>query len=389
MTKRDNIAATLAFASAITAAGSAYAEDVSQEEVDALRARIEALESARNGPSGDLGDFQLGNTKFDLYGYVKADFFYDFEFDQGDTQFVNVIGEPSAATSGTFGATARQTRIGLLTETPTDIGDVVGQIELDLFGGSSAAGELRIRHANVRIGDAWIIGQYWTNFMPIGQYPTSVEFNGPVGITFARVPQVRYSGKVGQNLDYSFSIEENVSGSNSRDPVFTAATQYSTDLYSARIAGLWGTARTGTGNGNSEVDQYGVTVSGSVRPWANGLFQATYVNGQALGPWMIGVGDAIVNGEANDVYGFTVEYRHDLTDKLNVGVAYGREDYDLATSTGTLAFTELETVHVNAFYKATDKLTLSAEYAYGERNDASSGDTFDGNRVQFAAQLDF
>ncbi|WP_254449165.1 hypothetical protein [Ruegeria sp. HKCCA5491] len=72
-----------------------------------------------------------------------------------------------------------------------------------------------------------------------------------------------------------------------------------------------------------------------------------------------------------------------------MGIAYGYEDYDLATSTGTLAFTELETIHVNAFYQATDNLTLSAEYIFGERNDAPTGRTFDANRVQVAAQLNF
>ena len=30
-----------------------------------------------------------------------------------------------------------------------------------------------------------------------------------------------------------------------------------------------------------------------------------------------------------------------------------------------------------------------AEYIHGERNDTISGDTFDGNRIQFAAQLNF
>ena len=366
----------------------AYAQDAqTQAELDALRARIEALESV--GPGSTPGEFKIGNTTLDVYGYVKADFFYDFDFDQGDTAFVNVVGEPANETSGTFGATVRQSRIGLLTSTPSAIGDIGGQLELDLFAGGGAA-ELRLRHANIRIGEQWLIGQFWTNFQPLDTYPVSVEFNGPVGIAFARVPQVRYTNSFSSNTQFSLSIEENVSGSDSDDPVLTAAAEYNDGRFIARGALLYGKAE----GGGTEVDQTGLTLSGSARLWEGGLFQVNYVTGEALGPWLIGLGDPVVGGEANDVDGFTVELRQQLGDKWNVGIAYGYEDYDLPTNsfsdgTGDLNFTELETIHVNAFYQATENLTLSAEYIYGERNDATSGRDFDASRIQVAAQLNF
>ncbi len=376
--------ASLLAASALSVTGmQALAQDAqTQAELDALRARVEALESSN--PGSGTGDLQIGNTTLDVYGYVKADFFYDFEYDQGDTAFVNVIGEPSAETNGTFGATVRQSRIGLRTSTPSGIGDIQGQIEVDAFGSDGTA-EFRIRHANIRIGEQWLIGQYWTNFQPLDTYPTSVEFNGPVGIAFARVPQVRYTNNIGSNTTFAVSVEENVGGSDSDDPVLTGSVEYNDGKYIARASALYGKAQ----SGDVEVDQTGFSLSGSIRPWEGGLFQVNYVNGEALGPYLIGLGDAVVGGQANDVDGYTIEFRQDLSSKWNVGIAYGKEDYDLPTSTGTLSFTELETIHVNAFYKATDNLTLSAEYIYGERNDTISGDTFDGNRVQLAAQLNF
>lgn len=366
----------------VTAVQATAQDAQTQAELDALRARVEALEAAN--PGSGTGDLKIGSTTLDVYGYIKADFFYDFEYDQGDTAFVNVIGEPSAETDGTFGATVRQSRIGLRTNTPSALGDIGGQLELDLFASNGTA-ELRLRHANITIGDAWLIGQYWTNFMPLDSYPTTVEFNGPVGIPFARVPQVRYTNSFADNTTFAVSVEENVGGSNSNDPVLTGSVEYNDGTYLARASALYGKAQSGT----VEVDQTGFTLSGSVRPWSGGLFQVNYVNGEALGPYMIGLGDPIVNGQANDVDGYTVELRQDITPKWNVGIAYGREDYDLPTSTGTLSFTELETIHVNAFYKATDSLTLSAEYIYGERNDVNTGRTFDGNRIQLAAQLNF
>ncbi|MEX0316825.1 MAG: DcaP family trimeric outer membrane transporter [Ruegeria sp.] len=373
---------SLAILASTLASAPLWAQDAqTQAELDALRARVEALEAGGARPSGDLTNFQIGQTNIDIYGYVKADFFYDFDFNQGDTAFVNNIGEPANATDGNFGATLRQSRLGFRTTTQTDIGELRGQLELDLFASGGAA-ELRLRHANIGIGEHWIIGQDWTNFMPLAQYPTTVEFNGPVGIAFARVPQIRYTNTFGQTT-FSASIEENTADSD--DPVFTAALSYDTDRYSARVAGLIGTVN----SGETDVDQTGITLSGSIRPWQGGLFQATYVTGEALGPLLIGLGDAAVGGVANDVDGYTLEFRQDIGDKWNVGIAYGREEYDLPTSTGTLSFTELETIHVNAFYNVTDNLTLSAEYIRGERNDATTGATFDGDRIQAAIQLNF
>ncbi|KUJ79423.1 DcaP family trimeric outer membrane transporter [Ruegeria profundi] len=382
--KRRNTKAILLTATVLSATSTlAFAEDAqTQAELEALRARVEALEA--NSAGSGTGDLRVGSTSLDVYGYVKADFFYDFDFDQGDTAFVNVIGEPTAATNGKFGATVRQSRVGLRTLTPSDIGDIGGQLEVDLFGSSGTA-EFRIRHANITIGDHWLIGQTWTNFMALDSYPRTVEFNGPVGVLFARTPQVRYTGKLGAHTTFTASVEENVGSSNSDDPVLTAAVEFKNDKYSARAAALYSKAK----SGNTEVDQTGFTVGATAKLWKGGLFTANYTDGEAIGPYLIGGGDAIVGGRANDADGYSLELRQDIGEKLNIGIAYGSEDYDLASSTGTLAFTELETIHVNAFYKATDNLTLSAEYFYGERNDAPTGRDFDGDRIQLAAQLNF
>ncbi|CUH45791.1 hypothetical protein [Ruegeria atlantica] len=196
---------------------------------------------------------------------------------------------------------------------------------------------------------------------------------------------MRYTNTLSPDTTFAVAIEENVGGSDSNDPVLTGSIEYNSGTYLARASALYGKAQSGA----VEVDQTGYTLSAGIRPWQGGLFQVNYVDGEALGPYLIPAGDAIVNGQANDVDRFTVEFRQELSPKWNVGIAYGQENYDLPTSTGTLSFTEVETIHVNAFYKATDNLTLSAEYFYGERNDAPTGRTFDSNRIQLAAQLNF
>ncbi len=322
-----------------------------------------------------LGTTTLSAQEIDIYGYVKLDLNYDLDFIQGDTTNPRAIGVEDNATDGSFDTNVRQSRLGFR----TDINGVQGQLEFDLFGSNGTA-ELRLRHANLRYGD-WLFGQFWTNFMPLGQYPTTVDFNGPVGITFARVPQVRYTYDSGP-LQFSASIEENFATSD--DPLLTAAAQYSTDLYTVRAAVLAGT----TTDGTDEVDQFAYTLSGNASLWEGGRISATFVDGEGIGGLLIGGGNNIVGGEANEVQGYTFEIRQALTPQLDVGIAYGNESYDLATAFGDTDFTDLESLHVNASYDVTDSMTVSAEYARVIRTD-SSGTDFEGDRIQAAVQFNF
>ena len=268
-------------------------------------------------------------------------------------------------------------RFGIRSSTSTDFGDIRTQLEFDLFSGSdtTTSPQLRLRHANIRIGDNWLLGQFWSNFMPLIHYPTTADFNGPVGITFARVPQIRYTFSSG-GFTFSGALEEASNGSS--DPVVTAAALYEAENWSARIAGLTGTiddADTG-----EEFDTNGITISGAITPWAGGRFGATYTNGEGLGNLLIGGGDQVVGGIENDADGFTLEFRQEITEKLSVGIVYGNESYDLPTNTGTIDFTDLETVHLNAFYEPVDNLILAVEYIYIER-ESSTGVTEDANRI--------
>lgn len=160
------------------------------------------------------------NTALTFYGFVRVESFYDFDFEQGDLSLISEL-DSLTPTDGTFDTSVRVSRLGFRLASETDIGTVNGQLEYDLFG-SEGTSELRLRHANISLNN-WLIGQTWTNFMPLAHYPTSVDFNGPVGVAFARVTQLRYTGNAG-DLQYSFSLEQSPGASN--DPVATAAAVY-------------------------------------------------------------------------------------------------------------------------------------------------------------------
>ena len=385
--QRNEIAALEARVSELEARQTAQEDDAAKirGSVDAFLRfyGVEPLPDLNQIPGreglGRLSFSVADTTTITLYGFVRAEAFYDSDFQQGDFSRTSRIGEPAFATDGAFDTSVRVSRFGIRSRSETDFGSIGTQLEFDLFGSGgddTGSPNLRLRHANITINDRWTLGQFWTNFMPLVHYPRTADFNGPVGITFARQPQLRYTHDTGGGIIVSASIEE--SNGTSDDTVFTAAAQYEADTWSARIAGLSGQANSDVGGGSESIN--GLTISGQVKPWNGGTITGTYTTGAGLGGYLIGGGDEVVGGAANDVDAFTIEIRQQVGPKWNVGIAFGNEDYDLPTSTDTLDFSELETIHLNAFYQPTDNLTIGLEYIHGERT-TSSGASFDASRI--------
>ena len=302
----------------------------------------------------------VGDTEITIYGFARAEAFYDFDFQQGDLTRAGRVGDPDFATDGAFDTSVRVSRFGIRSSTPSGIGNIGTQLEFDLFGSGgddSTSPNLRLRHANVTIGDNWLIGQFWTNFMPLVHYPRTADFNGPVGIAFARVPQIRYSNSVG-NLQWSVSIEESTSSSD--DPTLTAAAFFQGNNWSARIAGLVGTTDEDPAvtNGDTE-DTNAVVLSAGFQPWEGGSLNGTYQTGDGANSILVGNVATDFDAGAGDTVesdSFTLEFRQQISDSLNVGIAYGEIDYDDA------AFNDVESIHVNAFYSPIERLTIGLEY---------------------------
>jgi len=139
-----------------------------------------------------------GETKVDIYGFVMMDAGYN---DQGiDPNWFDVQRPTKLAPIkdgwGKDGSTffsARQTRFGVKTTTPTQMGDLFTQFEWEMFGVGVDAGQttIRLRHAYGQLGK-WGAGQYWSPFMDIDVFPNSLEYWGPNGMAFFRNVQLRY-----------------------------------------------------------------------------------------------------------------------------------------------------------------------------------------------------
>lgn len=151
------------------------------------------------GPSAPESPEKGQSTTLELYGLVMTDTGVSFG-DISDPDWFDVLRPTKLpSTEGEFGEgpraffSVRQTRAGLKVSTPTQLGDLKGHFEWELFGVGVDAGQttFRLRHAYASLGQ-FGAGQTWSPFMDIDVFPNSVEYWGPNGMVFFRNVQLRW-----------------------------------------------------------------------------------------------------------------------------------------------------------------------------------------------------
>lgn len=331
-----------------------------------------ALADDTNPLSLDLG----GGSSLTFYGYVKASFIKDFDYDLGDTTGgLKNIGLPTGPVAGeSTRAHLNETRLGVDLRN----GDFLIKYEGDFFGTNSIS--FRTRHAIV----AWnglMVGQYWTNFMSVENLGKTVDFTGPAGVPFARLPQVRYTHEAG-DWTLSASVEEDKS--NDSDVHFTTAARKGFDGAMLRMAGIY----RDTNVGGSDLTGWGLSLGGWVDAWDGGRLTGIVTTGEGISDILnFGLdGNALtVGGDAVGVNAVSLGVHQKVGDKLTLAATTGLTNLDLATGTDTK---KLTTYHLSAFYDLSDKVQFSAEYFHGIRKQGN-GATFDADRVMMAAKFTF
>ena len=348
-----------------------------EEQLAELRARVNDLE-----PDETKGFRITPNTRMKIYGYVKADFTSDLDFDLGTTIFdiINVV--PGTPEESNFRAQAIQSRIGFWTYTDTGLGELQTRIEGDFFGGGPSGGPFRLRHAYGQLG-GFLVGKTWTNFMPIESYPDSLDFQGPAGIPFVRPEQVRYTHDFGNGFGGSVSLERDAASAGASDnPAVTAAGTYTFGDSFVKLAGIYRTVD----GGGQELDAWGVNLSGNTSLWEGGTLQASLTTGDGIGSYMVFGGADAIGNQTVETSGVTLGLKQDFNDKFAAGLVYGYRDIDQgAALTDT---SNITTVHATLYYKPVERVQLGLEYIYAEK-EQFDGQTVDASRVQASAQFNF
>ena len=397
---------------ATAATDTAAAHEARIRELEAKVARLEALlEQQIDEPDHPTLHNETG---IKVGGYVKMDGLIS-DYSNAPTRgagedffipsTISTSGEPG---DPRLNLHAKETRFWLKSLTPTERGDITTHFEIDFMLGQQGNERVgnsyspRIRHASVGWG-RWTVGQTWTNFFNTTALPDYLDFIGPVGVTFARQAQVRYTVPTA-NGSWSFSLENpettltpygggpRIDADDSSVPDLVVRRNWTGDWGNISAAGLVRELKINEmGRDDSEVGG-AISVAGKFER-SDGDDVRWQVNyGNALGRYMglnsfnVGALDATNKIVLTKQYGALVAYKHLWTDQLHssVGASFSGAANNTAIS-GFAVPKNYQSAHADIVWSPIDRMSLGAEYIWGRRED-ESGDDGTLNRLQFSAK---
>lgn len=349
-------------------------------------------------------------TQIKLYGFITLDATYDFQnlgkndvLKPGDIPVHPLGSEPA------FFMSAKQTRAGAVLTRATPLGPIKGVLEVDFHNTSDQSnGLLRIRHAFVQ-WKGLTVGQTWSSFYDIESRPQTVDYQGPAGSTFSRVPLVRYDFTNKKHI-WSIGLEDPVEEITSKGnvqvkkqtvPDIVAAYKvYWNNRRSFLKLGVLGrqlkyqtTDSTQNVIHTSNLYGWGAMAVGKLNlPGGKGEDNLKFelVAGSGIARYLLGTTglgfDAAINTETQkpediNLGGGFVSYQHYWSAKLNSTViagAYSVDDKDLLSS-NSLHSSVYATA--NLFYTPVKPLAFGLEYQHANRQNIS-GLQGDADRIQ-------
>jgi hypothetical protein len=358
------------------------------------------------------GYFKVPGTETTLkfYGYVQLDATYDVSGRIGDIEnydYASIVavqplnGSANAKETGKTYLTARTSRFGIQSSTPTEHGPLATKLEGDFNAPNGYQGQtfsnsyaFRLRHAYGTLG-ALLVGQTWTQFLDLASAPDTVDFNGPGSLALVRQPQVRYTFGLAEGSTLGLALENSRNGGVGHLPDVTAK---------LATGGSWGTAglgvvtnqyryskassstpRSGTKQG------YGVALSGSAKLGADTLV-GLVAGGDGIGRYLFNTAAGQFTGTDADgnlklwrVVGYHVGYTHAWSGAFRSNLVWSQTffvkngiavpDGPVADDEGTGSFAankRIDQAFVNTFWGFAKNAEVGLEYEYGRRK------TFDG-----------
>ena len=392
---------------------------------------------------GDIpGSFRVpgSDTSVRLYGVAELNMVKEWNGDGGMNDYATFMpymplrGSANAQRSGEAYLTARTSRIGIEASTPTQYGQLMAKVEGDFnndprTGNSAVYGSLgniytqqatnsynfRLRHAYFQMGP-WLVGQTWSTFMDIDNTPETVDFNGPIGSTFVRQPQIRYTYVTPDYGNFSAAIEN--SSSYVLDSTGTATT-----AGFAKVPDLvarwdrtfnWGSLSfrgvshelrvNGNINGvdaNTSSRGYGLAGSGQIKSFGDDFISWIVTGGTGIGRYFNYIEGALYDPLANTVLkekslGLVLGYQRKYSETFRMNFVVGTQktydndytDFAIANGLGTGQYgvnRRVTQAHIGGIWNPIKPVDVGLEYIWGKR-ETLLGDKGDMSRINLMAR---
>ena len=376
---------------------------------------------------GLAGTAAAQGSTFEVYGYVMLDAGYDVNQINPDwydtmrpTKLPAFANEFGADGNTFFGV--RQTRFGVKSSTPTDVGTLKTLFEWELFGTGVDAGQttLRLRHAYGELGKVGA-GQTWSPFMDIDVFPNTIEYWGPTGMVFFRNVHFRWTPITG---DHTFMVGIERPGASGDAGVYADRVELQNirprfpvpDLSAAyKYTQSWGYVRVATMLRELSYDDvlddafdlsgsttgWGINLSSNLKAGANDVVRLQFVFGEGIQNYMndspVDVGVVRdtsstvtpVRGEPIPIMGLVLFLDHTWNQKFSSTVGYSWQENDNTPEQAPSAFRTGHYALGNLLYYPVPNAMAGAELQWGRRENFSDGFQSDGLKLQFAFKYNF
>ena len=387
---------------------------------------IATVEVEKDKPKLTAKQTSDSGTIMNIYGHAMLDMGYQFK--QSDPDWFDVM-RPTKLPSvkdeygaeGEFYSSVRQSRLGIKTTTPTELGDLKTTFEFELFGVGADAGQttFRLRHAWGELGQ-FGAGQTWSTFMDIDVFPNSVEYWGPNAMVFYRNVQARWTpwqegdsrfaislerpGASGDGGEFDDLVELQDIKGDFEVPDLAAHYRWADDWGHVQLAGIlrqikWKDTNNDAVDLSGEETGWGLNISSNYRLGRH-ILRGSVVYGEGIQNYMndantdIGVvldpGNVSrpLKGEAIPLLGLVGFIDLNWSEQWTSTVGYSVQDNDLPDGSAQTSFEKGQYALANLLWHPVPQVVMGPEIQWSKRDNYGpfSAEDF---RIQFSAKYNF